>query len=514
MRWRQKLSLYFFGRSLDRVSDLSGMIKLAAGGRCYDRRFVAATYYRPTGFAWKQAFKQPRRKPAIAKLGQIIMAELSLPDQVSILGLRYRIATLSNEDQGTIRGLDIGQLFKACKDTPDLLFDLMMVQHVMENWAGLEKASTAILDGGTGDKNLGELAADMLMQATYQQIAPKVFRNTITADDVARLQAAITVVETALGAGHAKLAHYYGILASVSGDLEKAAELHTAADANTGYSTQFFRAAANVISLEQMKTFAGKPPKTLPDECWKLRHTGFQECTLLSADQGYFSQYFEGFLESFSLLNPGALLHLHAIGFEPKPSRIAALEDRFGVPINITRDPQSTKGLSPDLFKGYCAGARYMYMPQYLALYDRVIIHDIDGVLETSMESVWKGREGTIMISSLVPDDNRRGHFAFWSNIGAGAFAITANEANLKFGTALSGYLHSRFDVCQQTGGRFFFTDQIGLLLATLAFKDECTIVRMPAIFKQSGDTRGQQRERVKKEAQEKLLKKLRKSEA
>lgn len=498
---------------MDRVSGLSGLLRLAASGRRFDRRFIAATYYRPTGFAWKQAFKPPRRKPAMAKLSQIVLAELSPLDQVSILGLRYRIAILSAEDQDTVRGLDIDQIVKTCKDTPDLLFDLMMLQHVVEDWTGLGKASAAILGGGIGDKYLNELAADMLVQAVYQQIAAKIFRNTINADDVAGLQAAIAITETALGVGHAKLAHYRGVLASVSGDLEKAAELHRGASADTGYSTQFFRAAANIISLEQLKAFAQKPSPKLPDDCWRLRHTGFRECTLLSADQGYFSQYFEGFLESFSLVNPGALLHLHAVGFEPKASRIAALEDRFGVPINITRDPQSMDGLSPDMFKGYCAGARYMYLPQYLALYDRVIIHDIDGVLETSMESIWQGRDDTIMISSLVPDADRRGHFAFWSNIGAGAFAIAANETNLKFGKALSGYLHSRFEVCQQTGGRFFFTDQIGLLLATLTFKDECTIVRMPAIFNQSSDTRGQQRERVKKAAQEKLLEKLRKSE-
>ncbi len=131
------------------------------------------------------------------------------------------------------------------------------------------------------------------------------------------------------------------------------------------------------------------------------------------------------------------------------------------------------------------------------------------------MADVWKPKDGSlrdhaIMIYSLVPDDNRRGHFAFWQNIGAGAFAIAANSENLKFGAALSGYLQSRFDICQRTGGRFFFTDQVGLLLATLAFNGECTIVRMPQIFSQSSDTRGQQRGQAKKDAQEKLLEKLR----
>lgn len=512
MRWRQKLSFYFFGRAMDRAGGLPDFLQLAALGRRHDRRFVAANYYRPTGFAWKQTFKKPRREPALVKLGQIALTDLLCLDRLSIIGLRYRIGILSPEDQEAIRGLEIAQIIGDCKVTPDLMFDLMLVQHVVEDWEGLKGASKAILNSGIDDSRLNELAADMLVQATYQLIAPKIFRNTLSEDDVASLKAAIKLTETVLGADHPKLAHYRGLLASVSGDLEKAVELHASASSQIGYTTQFFRAAANIIPICEIKAFAEQAPNLLPDDCWNLRHTDCHECTLLSTDQGYFSQYFEGFLESFSLVNPGALLHVHAVGFRPKLSRITALEGRFGVQINVTYDPQPTQRLSPDMFKGYCAGARYMYLPQYLDRYDRVIIHDIDGVLETSMSSVWQGREDIIMISSLVPDDNRRGHFAFWSNIGAGAFAITANQANWKFASALSKYLHNRFEACEQTGGRFFFTDQVGLLLATLAFKDDCTIVRMPAIFKQSSDTRGQRRERAKKEAQKKLLEKLRQS--
>ena len=499
---------------MDRASGLIKLLSLAAKGRRHDRRFVAAAYYRPTGFAWKQAFTKLRREPAVVKLRQIDLKDLSCLDQLSILGLRYRIAILTAEDQEAIRTLKIDQIVAERKVTSDLLIDLMLLQHVVEDWRGLIGASEAIFSGGIGDTRLNELAADMLVQAIYQLLAPKIFRNTISGDDVASLKAAIASTEMILGADHPKLAHYCGLLASVSGDLEKAADFHAGASSQTGYSTQFFRAATNVVPIGEMKAFAGQAFHSLPEDCWNMRHADCRECTLLSTDQGYFSQYFEGFLESFSLLNPGALLHVHAIGFKPKLSRIVALENRFGVHINVTHDPQPTQGLSPDMFKGYCAGARYMYLPQYLGRYDRVVIHDIDGVLETSMDSVWQGRgDDTIMVSSLVPDDNRRGHFAFWSNIGAGAFAITANEPNLKFGSALSGYLHSRFEACQKTGGRFFFTDQVGLLLATLAFKDECNIERMPPIFKQSSDTRGQLRDRAKKEAQEKLLEKLRRSQ-
>lgn len=503
---------------MDRATGVADFLRLAVRARRYDRRYVASGYYRPTGFAWKQAFKRPRRQPVIAALDRTRLDDLSPADRLSILGLRYRLALLSAEDHGAIRGLEIDRIVVGDKAAPDLLFDLLLLLHVVEDWANLAVASEGILVAGHGDHNLRDLAADMLVQARYQLIKLRIFQNTVTQDDVLSVAAAIQLTKDTLGENHPKQAHYKGFLAAVSGDLTGAVKWHASAPADTGYSTQFFRAAANVIAVGDMKALAGKPQRSLPESCWHIRHAGHSECTLISTDQGYFTTYFEGFLESFSLLNPGALLHVHAVGFEPTLARLVELEDRYSVHINITHDPQALKRLNPDLRKGYCAGARYMYLPDYLSRYSRVIIHDVDGVLETSMKDVWQPadsapRDHAIMISSLIPDDNRRGHFAFWQNIGAGAFAIAANSENLKFATALSGYLQSRFAICQRTGGRFFFTDQVGLLLATLAFNDVCTIVRMPQIFSQSSDTRGQQRGQAKKDAQEKRLEKLRKPE-
>lgn len=514
MRWRQKMSLYFFGKLMDRARGLDSILHLAGRARHYDRQYVADRYYRPTGFAWKQAFKRPRRKPIMAELTRINLTELSPADRLAVLGVRYRLALLSGEDHAAIRGLEVDTITSSGAMTADLLFDLLLLLHVVEDWAKLAVVAERVLGGSFADISLRDLAADMLVQARYQLIKLKIFQNTVTQDDVRNVASAIQLTEEYLGESHPKQAHYQGLLAAISGDLIGAVGWHADAPANTGYSTQFFRAATNLVPLADMKAFADKPQHALPEDCWHLRHTGHGECSLVSTDQGYFSTYFEGFLESFSLLNPGALLHVHAVDFSPASARIKDLEGRYGVHINITRDPQSLGRLNPDLRKGYCAGARYMYLPQYLQRYSRVIIHDIDGVLETSMADVWQGRDASIMISSLVPDADRRAHFAFWQNIGAGAFAIAATPENLKFGTALSGYLQSRFDICQQTGGRFFFTDQVGLLLATLAFKDECSIVRMPAIFSQSSDTRGQKRGQAKKEAQEKMLEKLRKPNA
>ncbi len=366
---------------MDQVTGVVGLLRLATRARRYDRRYVAGKYYRPTGFAWKQAFKRPRRKPVIAEFVGIALDDLSPRDQLSILGLRYRLALLSSEDHRAIRGLQIDQIVASASAASDLLFDLLLLLHVAEDWAGLSAASEGILTSGHGDNDLRDLAADMLVQAKYQLIKLKIFQNTVAQDDVRSVAAAIQLTETVLGGNHPKQAHYKGFLAAISGDLIEAVNWHAGAPANAGYSTQFFRAAASVISLAEMKAFAGKPQRSLPEGCWHMRHTGHSECSLISTDQGYFTTYFEGFLESFSLLNPGALLHVHAVDFEPTPGRITELEDRYGVHINITHDPQSLRRLNPDLRKGYCAGARYMYLPDYLSRYSRVIIHDVDGVL-------------------------------------------------------------------------------------------------------------------------------------
>ena len=503
MHPRQKLALYFFGHSMDRAVNSYDLVLLAHRARHFDRRYIAGTYFTPTSFAWKKAFKAERRKPVFERLNQIVLTEFTADDQLSILGLRYRIGQLSPDDQQAVRGLDIGQILDSADNDSDVYFDLILLLHAVQEWGNLAKVSEAILAAGSGDTDIRDLAADMLVQAKYQLIEMKIVENTVTKDDVSSFAAGLAITERVLGADSPKQAHYQGLLACISGDLERAATLHAGAPENTGYSTQFFRAAPNVITLDEMKTIAPPVSCTIPNHRWRQRHAGHRECTLLSTDFGYFSKYFEGFVESFSKRNPGGLVHLHAIGFEPEIAIILILEQRFGVHVNITYDPQSLSRLSPDLFKGYCVGARYMFLPQYLARYDRVVIQDVGGGVETSMASLWQGREGSIMISSLVPQGDRRGYFAFWSNIEAGIFAISANRANQKFAASLAGYLHSRFEVCRKTDGRFFFTDQIGLLLATLAFADECTIVRMPAILSQSSESRLQQR--LLQRGQEKL---------
>lgn len=506
MRLRRRLSTMMIGRQLRRAHGLRSLLRTASRLRAYDQRNVAADFYRPTGFFWKQSFDQKTRERCATGARAALAATQAPAEQLALLGVIYRMTGLSDGEQATATAIDPG----VAADAPDLQFELLLLLHVVQAWPELASAARHLLaDDATGARERA-LAADMLVHAAYQAVAPRIFRNTIDAAARADFASAISAAKAGVGPGSAKAGHYDGLIASVAGDLDEAARLHAVAEYNIGYATQFLRAATNVIPVADMRALADRAETRLDSTSFDMRHEPSSPCTLIACDQGYFAQFIDAFTESFGLLNPGGMLHIHAIGFRPLDARIAGLEAAHGVRINITHDPMTAAGLTQDLFKGYCAGARYMYLPQYLNHYDRVIVHDVDGILETSMAAVLEGWDADILLSSLMLEPDRKAHFAFWSNIGAGAFAVTSTPAAVDFTRALGAYLMDRFDHCKRTGNRFFFTDQVGLLLATLAFRNTCRFGRMPRIFNQSSDTRNQARGKAKKAAQQEGIAKLR----
>lgn len=486
------------------------MLTLAHRVRRFDQAFVVRGYYRPSGFYWKQAFDTGTRDHVLAELKRLESATGDAETSLAALTLRYRFGALSDRDAAHLKKLDVRPLLNTLQGATFAVLaqEILLLLHAVQAWGPLADIAVDVMQEKKSPARVRGLAADMLVQARYQQIKSHVFRNTITPEHIIPLRDAIASTQMVLGAGDEKLYHYQGLMACIEGDLNTAVSLH-AQGKNGGYATQFFRAADNIMPIETIREMGKQSVPSAPWLDWKMRHEATGDCTLVSCDATYFAQYFDGFVESFGLLNPGGLIHIHAVGFCPREDRINDLEDRFDVRINMTHDRQNLHGQPPDIQKGYYAGARYMYLPDYMTRYARIVIHDIDGALILGMDGLWQGRAGTIQISSLVLDPGRKGHFVFWSNIGAGAFAIENTPENTEFARAVSIYLRNRFKVCRSTGGRFFFTDQIGLLLATLAFKDRCKMVKMPQIFTQSGVTAGTGRGQAKKQAQAQALKKM-----
>lgn len=513
-KWMKKRALHSAVASLERWQHAERPVLLARPLRNYEQRFVVQSYYRPTGYVWKQSVPIDLRQRCAATVRLLRAEGRDIGFQIAYYGLIYRLDALNDSESGMVSSLLLSDHMSLASKGSTLdekartaAFDLLLIQHAVQAWGTLSANAEYILRTEWANNRLKDLAGDMAVQCRYQQVMLKIFQNRIEPTDIIPVSKAATIADEAFGGESSGSGHYRGIIAAMEGDLDSAIEFHAGAS-NTGYRTQFMRAGANVISLSDMRTLGASVVPT-PARFQPVSDKSEQsDCSLIACDKGYFYQFFDGFAESFSLMNPGGLLHLHGVGFKPDLNHIAEAASAFGIEINVSCDDMDMSRLTPDMYKGYAAGARYLFLPTLLESYERIIVHDIDGVLEKDMHSIWASSDADIQISSLVLEDNRRGHFAFWSNIGAGAFAITRSSASLKFANALSNYLSVRFRVCEQTGGRYFFTDQVGLLLATLAYKDDVSIARMPQIFSQSDETRNTGRGKAKKAAQAAALEK------
>lgn len=474
---------------------------------------LSANSFKPPFHFWWRRLQRDRRK-ALADAVEIGLAASRSPyDRIIWTALLVRFR-LSGDALSALINIQWNANFGVL--TPTLAEELCMLLHQERAFPKLKNVCGFALDTLELDHRQKQLFCDWYFQAAYQQVKGRIFRNILTPEDVAAVQEALTFCEGILGADAANVGHYRAVMACVEGDLRTAVDWHTRALDQGGYNSQFFRAARNLVPLNQIQGLAeGNEPDAFAKHAFlkactfDLRHKKDMDATMVACDAPYFDAYIDGFADSFAHCNPGGLLHVHAIAFVPDAARLDALEARFGIKLNVTHDPGPPKPVAKDIWRGYCAGARYIHLPAYLDRYDRVIVNDIDGIVHLPMKDVWKGREGRIQLSTLALESDRKGHFAFWSNIGAGAFATESIDSHMSFARALSRYLVERYDACLKNGDRFFFTDQVGLLLCVLAFDGKTPMTRMPQIFRQSSQTAQSGRDDAKRAAQVELLKEL-----
>lgn len=478
--------------------------------RAHEAMAVSATSFRAPYYYWKtDAGEKDTRLTLAERLAPLIAEKCYGWDvRMTALALSMRLAQVSAEIEAAVNKLQLDDI----KDfaTP-LVSETLTLLHTLARFKKLHAFAEYAIGLEELEPSQRALFSDYYFQSAYQLIKEKIFQNTLTEADREGMRRALEKCSQTLGEGYPNLGHYRGLLACVEGDLQRAITLHVSVEKG-GYNSQFFRAATNLVPLNHITDLVKRGAKGNEQGASPtidFRHAAGGEATLISCDSGYYYAFARGFIESFARQNPGGTVHLHCIDFTPPDKHLIELEECLPVKINVTTD-EGPQDATPDLWKGYCAGARYIHLPLYLAHYDRVIVNDIDGIVHTSMADVWKGREGKIHLSSPVFDGDRKGHFAFWSNIGAGAFGITNAPAHKEFAQTLAAYLRERLDVCARTGERFFFSDQVGLLLCALALGETDDYVRMRQIFSQSSQMGTAGRHRAKKDAQAAMLDKQR----
>jgi len=492
-------------------AEFSGFLALSKTCRAIERRDVIGSYFRVPYYAWKSRLKKEDRLKLLQNLRAAAKHhDLTDHDLVIYTGLVARLLGLSEEERNSFN-LYQRQLTSVATFDASHLFEFMLVLYAERDRAAVKKFTALALERPDLTPWQRELYCDFHMEVSYQLIATHIFQNNLEPAHLADLYSAYNLVLAQLGADSPHMPHYQGLIACVEKRMDDAVSLFASDKVGQAYRSQFFRAGANIVSLKHLEALAASPCAVTGSLTFGMRNKTIKSCTLISCNAVYFYMYAEGFVESFSIHNPGGLVHIHAVDFEPEEDRIEAMEKAYGVHINITLDRQPLGDLSPDLMKGYCAGARYMYLPAYLERYDRVIITDVDGVLNTSQQAVWQASDASVLLSTLFMEPDRRAHFVFWSNIGAGATGLRADDGGRAFAHMIGAYLLERFVVCQKEGGRFFFSDQVGLLLSLLALKAKYGFARMPALFDQSGSNKSAGRGKAKKDAQEALLHGMRK---
>lgn len=512
----KKIALRSVKRSLSQSGFLDRPVVAVRKFRAYEQRFVVKEYYRPCGYVWKQGIDIADRQSGAAELRSGKRARGGLHYEVAYFGLLYRMVFLEREELEAIAAITLDGAWQEETILPkerekrlSTAFDLLQLQHVVQSWEQLAANGEIVMRSVWADLRLKSLAADMVVQAKYEQIRPKIKKNTLEPNDVQLVADGITLVRDMLGEANGAAHHYDGLFNAISGDMTRAIEFHTKRK-TFGYRTQFFRTAEQVETLDKFKS-AGEPSQFWPQQpIWDCRDSEQLSCGLIACDKSYFYQFFEGFVESFAIQNPGGLLHFHAVGFVPVLSEIAARSEGLDIEINVSHDNMDLTKLLPDRFKGYCAGARYMYLPFFLQHYESIIISDVDGALTKDMKTIWSSSDAEILISSAYLKTEQRNHFVLWQNVIAWAFAIRRNKGTVQFAFSLSRYLAERFIRSADDQQRYFFTDQTGLLLAVESYRNELEIDQLPDAFSQTTQSLGPGRGKAKKVAQKAALEKLR----
>lgn len=498
---------------LEKDFELSASKECVALMQAVEQQFFVKDYYRYPFYFWKPRLSDGAKKQFREGWQAAFARHEDVSAKMTILALAGRIAPPNDKFAAALNKvveMDWSRLGDALAE------EFCALLQAQRKYEILCPAAEAFLKRPTLEARQKMLLCDFYVQAAYQRLKKKVFQNILNADDLALMRAVVDTCGKILGRECANMRHYQGLVACMENDLEAAVKHHEQARILPGYNTQFFRAGLNMVSLATMHTLAATPtsefaenPAFFQEIIYKFRHGSGGDATLLACDETYFKAYAAGFCRSYGALNPGKVLHIHAIGFEPSETELDKLETDFGVAINVSLDPGPAQDITNDLRRGYCAGARYIHLPTYLDHYSRIIVNDIDGIVHRSFDDVWSGHGGKVLLSTLVLEADRKGHFAFWSNIGAGAFGIESIPSHRQFAQALANFLTRRFNECDERDERFFFSDQVGLLLCVLAFKGQVPMIRMPQVFRQSTQTSQVGRDAAKKDAQSALFKSM-----
>lgn len=330
------------------------------------------------------------------------------------------------------------------------------------------------------------IITDCFVLAAYRLMGQDINRGKDGSQALANFTAHIKMALAYIG-NDTKNGHFYQSLQAKSeGNIDASIQQLVDAQKADGKVIVFFQRLENFLDVKSIaKTPTPLLQRLLAAPTYNFRHQAGEEETVLlvSLDEEYFEKYCTDFLSSYGHRNIDGLAHLHCINFVPPASVLSALEASSNTRINITCDMQPELAKSENLFRGYAAGARYIFLPLYLERYKNIVITDVDGFFLAPSDKIWNRHpKSTIMLDTklFAPDVGEGRHNSWttgflWELIRAGNFAIRRTEKNMQFAHIVANYLAEQITKCEQHGYELFYTDQIALLLAYKALEQECT---------------------------------------
>jgi len=372
---------------------------------------------------------------------------------------------------------------------PDILFEACNILHAQRDWP---KLSLCALKGGQHveiDDRSRAIFCDWFVLSAYKKLMPAFAKNQLLPAQIDEFEASVTKATSCLSERGKNRIFYRALFANLRKKIELSVSLILKAQQAEGHLLGFFE---RLECFKSPAILSGEKSTLLAKLDANCQHNFIHEnavdpILLISCDKAYFDKYFGKLLESFGHWNLNGLLHLHCIAFEPERRLLEELEHRHKVRINFTVDPQAQLQFSEDNFMGYCAGARYIFLPTYLDHYSRIVITDIDGVIRRSLKDLWAEDQDAILLTSKLLDPEWHSARLLWETIAAGTFGITNAPKNRLFATLVSTFLCDALTSSLQDGSPFFYTDQIGLLLAYLRCKDTHNFERLQGLYIQGG---------------------------
>lgn len=382
----------------------------------------------------------------------------------------------------------VPELLDNCRNET-ILFELGNIFRALPNWPLLKQVALAALEVIPCEHWQTNIACDWFILASYRLLVKKFEANSLRSDDIVQFETSIDFLAKKIGENTKNIAFYRSLALTLNNQIEDAINWMLKAQQLPGKILVLFRRLESVIPLTKLESQPSQGFINLEKSVvHHFSHPAPEAGVLLvSVDERYFELYSEKLLESFAYWNPGGLIHIHCVNFEPEQNHLLRLAKTYNLQINHSVDTRPELADAPNLYAGYCAGARYLYLPRYLEHYGKVAVSDIDGVIRVALADLWRGGNRAVHITSKLVSSEWTSTRLLWEAIAAGSFAIGDAPANRDFAWMLANYLTDQIKLCRDKRLRLFYTDQIGMLLAYAATKDICDFRPLEGLFTQQG---------------------------